>query len=80
MNKRSLCSLLCSLVLFGFLLSVHDGKVALYKDQDPEPCRVFPCELSSLPLAAQLALKAGIPIDSAEDLKALIEKYLTDTP
>ncbi len=80
MNKRFLSSTLSFLALFGFLLSVHNGQVALYKDQDPEPYRVFPYAVSSLPLQAQLALRAGIPIDSPEDLKALLEKYLPQNP
>ncbi len=80
MKKQKHISLLCSLLLLGFILSVHNGQVALYKDQDPEPYRVFPCKVSSLPPAVQLALRTGIPVDSPEQLKELIEKYLAENP
>ncbi len=76
MKKQKHISFLCTIALLGFLLGIHNGRVALWKDQDPKPVRVFPYYASALPPEAQKALKAGIPLESMEDLEALIKKYL----
>ncbi len=76
MNRQHILSGLCSFLLFGFLLGIHDGQIALWKDQDPIPCKIIPCPVSALPAHVQTALKKGIPIDSMEDFEKLIEKYL----
>ena len=61
----------------SFLLGIRNGCVALWKDGSPEPIRVFPCPVSTLPAQALEALKAGIPIESLEQLEALAENYLS---
>ncbi len=76
MNRQKLRVFLCNFLLLGLLLGVKDGFVALWKGQDPEPYKVFPYAVSSLPKAAQQALRAGIPIESMEDLERLIKNYL----
>lgn len=76
MKKQHITSAFASFLLFGFLLGVHNGKVALWKGQDPKPIRVFPYSVSALPPQAQEALRSGIPIESMEDLESLIKKYL----
>ena len=42
MKHHRLQHMLCSLLLFGFLIGVHEGRIALWKDGSPEPWRVFP--------------------------------------
>ena len=64
------------LFLFGFLLGVHQGKVALWKDDDPKPVRVFPYSAQLLPPADRQALEEGIRFESEEDLMRLIKDYL----
>lgn len=66
---------ICSLVLAGFLLGVHDGYIALWKGEDPEPVRVFPYSAELLPPEDRAALEKGIPIRSREDLTALLEDF-----
>ncbi len=66
-----------SLLLLTFLLGIHDGKIALWSGDDPEPVKVFPYYASLLPKADQDALKKGIPIESSEDLRKLLEDYLS---
>lgn len=61
----------------GYLLGAHNGRVALWKGDDPEPARVFPYSVSSLPKADQEALKKGIRLESREELYRLIEDYLS---
>ncbi len=76
MNRQKLRIFLCNILMLSLLLGVHDGFVALWKGQDPEPYKVFPYAVSALPKPAQQALKAGIPIESMEDLERLIKNYL----
>lgn len=66
-----------SIVLLGFLLGIHEGKIALWKENDPEPMQVFPYRAELLPEADQKALKKGIKIDSIRQLNSLIEDYLS---
>ena len=68
---------LCALALcFSFLLGIKDGRVALWKDDDPEPVKVYPYPVSMLPKKAVDALEKGIPIESEEALRELIDQYL----
>lgn len=74
MKKRKL---LPTLLLFGFLLGVHNGRIALWKDDDPEPLRVFPYQVSLLPQKDQHALNQGIHIKDRNQLIRLLEDYLS---
>ncbi len=61
---------------FSFMLGIRDGRVALWKNDDPEPATVFPYPVSMLPEDARNALAKGIRIESEEELHKLIEQYL----
>ena len=76
MKKKHLSQLLCSLMLSLYLLGVHDGKIALWQGDDPEPVKVFPYSVSMLPKEAQERLEAGIPINSMAELRKLAQAYL----
>ena len=65
------------MLLLSFLLGIKNGKIALWKDNDPEPVQVFPYRASLLPLKDQEALKKGIRFDTLEELKNLLEDYLS---
>ena len=69
--------ILSMLMVFGFLLGVRNGNVALWKDGNPEPIRVFPYPAENLPEADRLALEEGIHLDSKLQLIQLIEDYLS---
>ena len=77
MKIRSLARHMIPLALAVYLLGVHDGKIALWEGDDPEPIRVFPYRASMLPQDARERLEEGIPIDSMEDLRKLAEAYLS---
>lgn len=77
MKKKQLLHLLCTALLSVYLLGIHDGKIALWSGDDPEPVRVFPYSVSLLPEDARKQLEIGIPIESMEDLDRLIEAYLS---
>ena len=64
-------------LLFGFLLGVQNGYVALWKDGTAEPIRVFPYSAENLPPADRQALEQGIHLDSRTELIQLIEDYLS---
>lgn len=66
-----------SLLLLGFLLGIHEGKIALWKDNDPQPMQVFPYRAEMLPEADQNALKKGIRVKSLSELQELIQDYLS---
>ena len=67
----------CPIVLLGFLLGIHEGKVALWKDNDPQPIKVFPYQAELLPEADQKALEKGIPVESIRQLRQMIEDYFS---
>lgn len=77
MKKKELSQLLCCALLSLYLLGIHDGKIALWSGDDPEPTKVFPYSASLLPKDARERLEDGIPIDSMEDLNRLVEAYLS---
>ena len=68
--------LLAALAL-SFLLGVHDGYIALWKDGNPEPAEVFPYKAELLPETDRKRLEAGIRINSKQDLLELMEDYLS---
>lgn len=68
---------LYTLILCGFLLGIHDGRVALWKDDDPQPLQVFPYQASLLPEADQQALRRGIHAETPQELAGLLEDYLS---
>lgn len=66
------------LALFlAFLLGSHKGYIALWKNGSPEPVRIFPYRVTSLPPADQQALEQGISVDSRQELVQLLEDYLS---
>ena len=77
MKKRIISQFLCCALLAVYLLGIHDGKVALWSGDDPEPETVFPYHVSMLPKEARELLEQGIPINSMEELNRLIETYLS---
>ncbi len=64
------------LLALGFLVGVKDGKVALWKDGEPQP-RVFPYRVETLPEADQKRLEEGIRIEDGSKLAQLLEDYLS---
>ncbi len=66
-----------SILLIGFLLGIHNGRIALWIGDDPEPTTVFPYYASMLPKADQKALEKGIAIQDEQRLRSLLEDYLS---
>ena len=68
---------LCLGLMFGFLLGIQNGYVALWEDGKADPIRVFPDSASNLPPADRQSLEQGIHLDSKLQLVQLIEDYLS---
>lgn len=64
-------------LVFGFLLGISDGYIALWEDGKAAPLRVFPYRAESLPPADQQALENGIHLDENSALIQLLEDYLS---
>ena len=69
--------LLCNLLVFGFLLGIYEGKVALWRENETKPMKVFPYLASMLPKEDQKKLSKGIKIDNFSQLHKLLEDYLS---
>ncbi len=69
--------LLCKLVALGFILGSYNGYVALWSKGKPEPDRVYPYRVSTLPPADQEALRKGITAENIIELTRLLEDYLS---
>ncbi len=68
--------ILTQFMVFGFLLGIYRGRIALWKDQDPKPIKVLPYSSELVQGPLRDALEKGIPISSMEDIELLLEKYL----
>ena len=64
-------------LIFGFILGVQGGNIALWREGYPDPVRVFPYRAEMLPPEAQDALSRGIPIEDLSQLEELAENYLS---
>ena len=75
MKKRN--HILYSIILLGFLIGIHNGQVALWRDNNPTPIKVFPYRAELLPETDQAALRKGIRINNISDLQRLLQDYLS---
>ena len=64
-------------MLLGFLIGVQEGRIALWKDGERTPWRIFPYPVSVLPEEDRNALQNGIRVDTMEDLNRLLENFLS---
>ena len=77
MKQKILSQLCCGAVLLSFLLGAYRGRLALWKDGERQPCKVFPCPVITLPKKVQQQLKDGIRLDTMEDVNRLLENFLS---
>ena len=70
-------SLVYLTLILSFLLGIHEGKLALWRDGDSQPEIIFPCCTDLLPEADRKALSEGIPISSRQELAHLLEDYIS---
>ncbi len=77
MKRNRKTHILSCLLVLGFLLGSYKGRLAVWKDNDPEPYRVYPCPVYLLPKEERDALQRGIRIDSMDDLSDFLENFLS---
>ena len=68
--------LLSFVLAAGFLLGVHNGYIALWRDGAKDPM-VFPCRAILLPRADRLKLEKGIRIENEDELFQFLEDFLS---
>lgn len=77
MKKRKSAIAICPLLLLGFLLGIHNGRVAIWKDGETDPWRIFPYPVAVLPTDIQAQLRQGIRIETMDDLDHFLENLLS---
>jgi len=74
MKKKRFCAMILAI---GFVLGVHDGCIALWREGASTPLRVFPYRVEMLPEKDQKALQRGIVISDRNALSSILEDYLS---
>ncbi len=74
--KHSVRSLAATCLLLGFILGLHNGRVALWKSDDPQPIKIFPWSASFLPDNIRSALEKGIYVEEDSDIGILIQDMI----
>lgn len=64
-------------LLFGLILGIRGGNIALWREGFPDAVQVFPYRAEMLPREAQEALANGISIEDLSQLEELAENYLS---
>lgn len=77
MKRRKIAQIFTAAVLTSILIGVHNGRIALWRDDDPEPFKVFPYRASMLPDKQEEMVRKGIRVESMEELQRLLEAYLS---
>ena len=75
--KKIAQTLVTLTLLTGFLIGNYYGRLAVWKDDDPEPMRIFPCPVSLLPKKDRDLLNNGIRIEDMEDVRYFLENFLS---
>ena len=76
MNRR-LKTHTAMILLAGFLLGLHDGRLTLWRDGTAHPEQIYDIRADTLPPADRLALSRGIRVESREELWEILENYLS---
>jgi hypothetical protein len=68
---------LAAMILVGYLLGIRSGHVALWKQDDPQPLRVFPWSANMMPHKIRQALEKGIYVEKDSDIGRLIQDMIS---
>ena len=74
--KRMTANLTAMLLIPGFLLGIHEGKVTLWRDGNTRPEQIYDIRADTLPPADRLELRRGIRVEDTEELWMILENYL----
>ena len=73
--NRKIRKLLSPALALGFLLGIHEGRVALWRDGEARPEQIYDIRADTLPPADRLQLSRGIRAESREKVWLLLENY-----
>ena len=59
----------------AYILKDYNGKIAVFTEEDAHPVEIFDTNTASLPSKDTEALKAGIRVETKEELYRLIEDF-----
>lgn len=59
-----------------FLLGIHEGRLTLWRSDDPHPVQIYDIRADSLPPADQLMLRRGIRAETREELWVILENFM----
>ena len=76
MNRR-MKTQAAMVLLAGFLLGLHDGRLTLWREGTEHPEQIYDIRADSLPPADQIKLRRGIRVESREELWEILENYLS---
>ena len=76
-KRRKMTRFFSAVLLAGILIGVHKGRIALWNEGQNEPFKVFPYRASMLPDEYEQMLKKGIRVESMDELRRLMEAYLS---
>ena len=76
MNQR-LKGRAAMVLLAGFLLGLHDGRLTLWREGTVHPEQIYDIRADSLPPADQIKLRRGIRVESRQELWEILENYLS---
>ena len=68
---------LWTLMLFGWILGIHRGYIALWDSGGSSPCAVYPYKAALLPPAEVSRLADGIAIRDEAQLQFLLTNYFS---
>ena len=71
---KQIMAFILSLSLY---LGLHNGYLALWKDNSNEPVRIYPYHISLYPKLDKELLEKGVPIASESEFSQRIEDYLS---
>lgn len=66
---------LACIILTGILVGIHNGRIAIWVGEDPEPKTVLPYPAELLPDTDRSALEKGIHLKSRQELIRFIEDH-----
>lgn len=77
MNHKTIMRRMLIPIILGFLLGSYNGRLAVWKGDDPLPYRVYPCPVYLLPQKERQMLQQGIRVDDMDDLSRFLENFLS---
>jgi len=58
-----------------YLLREYDGELAVFRENETEPWKLYSVAVNSLPESDRILLRNGIPVSGEEELRRLLEDY-----